>query len=130
MISSREEDMCKHPLRRTFCIEPLVAASEHSQKYLCHSRFYEVFRRKTIASQHLQLVYVSCEFKFLEYFKIWYRSIRLQMFFKISVVRNVAILTGKHLCWSLFLIKRFLVSLFLLKRDFNTGVFLWIERNF
>ena len=33
------------------------------------------------------------------------RSSRLQMFFKIGVLKNFANFTGKHLCWSLFLIK-------------------------
>ena len=33
------------------------------------------------------------------------RSIRSQMFFKIGALKNFAIFTGKHLCWSLFLIK-------------------------
>ena len=33
------------------------------------------------------------------------RSSRSQMFFKIDVLKNFAIFTGKHLCWSLFLIK-------------------------
>ena len=36
------------------------------------------------------------------------------MFFKIGVLKNFAIFTGKSLCWSLFLIK-------LLKRNTNTG---------
>ena len=31
------------------------------------------------------------------------RSSRLQMFFKIGVVKSFANFTGKHLCWSLFL---------------------------
>ena len=35
-----------------------------------------------------------------------FRSRRSQMFFKIGVPENFAIFTGKHLCWSLFLIKR------------------------
>ena len=34
-----------------------------------------------------------------------FRSSRPQMFFKINVFKNSAIFTGKHLCWSLFLIK-------------------------
>ena len=34
-----------------------------------------------------------------------YRSSRLQLFFKMGVLKNFAIFTGKHLCWSLFLIK-------------------------
>ena len=33
------------------------------------------------------------------------RSSRSQMFFKILTFKNFAIFTGKHLCWSLFLIK-------------------------
>ena len=33
------------------------------------------------------------------------RSSRLQMFFKIGVLKIFAIVTGKHLCWSFFLIK-------------------------
>ena len=33
------------------------------------------------------------------------RSSRSQMFFKIGVLKNFIIFTGKHLCWSLFLIK-------------------------
>ena len=36
------------------------------------------------------------------------RSSRLQMFFKIGVLKNFAIFTEKHLCWSLFLIKLFI----------------------
>ena len=33
------------------------------------------------------------------------RSSRSQMFFKKDVLKNFANFTGKHLCWSLFLIK-------------------------
>ena len=32
----------------------------------------------------------------------WCRGSRLQMFFKIGVLKNFAKFTGKHLCWSLF----------------------------
>ena len=34
-----------------------------------------------------------------------FRSSRSQTFFKIGVLKNFANFTGKHLCWSLFLIK-------------------------
>ena len=47
------------------------------------------------------------------------RSSRSQMFFKIGVLKNSAILTGKRLCWSLFLIK-------VQASGSYTGVFLWI----
>ena len=36
------------------------------------------------------------------------------------VLKNLAIFTGKHMCWRAAL----------LKSDFNTGVFLWILQNF
>ena len=45
---------------------------------------------------------------------------------KVGVVKNFANFTGKHLFWSLFLIK----LQALLKRDSNTGVFLWNLQKF
>ena len=35
------------------------------------------------------------------------RSSRLKVFFKIGAFKNLQNFTGKHLCWSLFLIKLF-----------------------
>ena len=52
----------------------------------------------------------------------WFRSSHSQMFFRIGVLKNFAVFTGKQLCWSLFLTE--------LKRDSNTVVFLRILRNF
>ena len=34
-----------------------------------------------------------------------FRSSCSQMFFKIGALKNFAVFTGKHLCWSLFLMK-------------------------
>ena len=46
------------------------------------------------------------------------------MFFQIGVPKNFAIFTGKHLCWSLFLIKlQAFRSITLLQIDSNTGFF-------
>ena len=45
---------------------------------------------------------------------------------KKTVLKNFALFTGKHLCWSIFLIR----PATLLKRGTSTGVFLWIFRNF
>ena len=57
-------------------------------------------------------------------------SSHLQIFFKIGVFKNFANFTGKHLRWSLFLIKlKAFKPATLLKRDSNTGVFPWILRN-
>ena len=54
-----------------------------------------------------------------------YRSSFSQMFFKIGVLKNFAIYTGKHLCWSLFnKIKR------LYKRGLQHRCFPWILQNF
>ena len=56
------------------------------------------------------------------------RSSCLQMFFRIGVLKNFTIFTGKHLHWGVFLIKLQTVSLAtLLKRDSNTGVFLFLQ---
>ena len=65
------------------------------------------------------------------------------MFYKKAVVKTFATFTGKHLCLALFLVKfqTFQACKFvkkrlqhrpsiLLKRDCNTGVFLWILQNF
>ena len=59
-----------------------------------------------------------------------FRSSRSPIFFKIGVFKNFTKFTGEHLCWSLFL-KRLQAwkPATLLKRDSNTGVFLWNLRN-
>ena len=50
---------------------------------------------------------------------------------KKGVLKTFAIFTGKHLCWSLFLIKlQPWRPATLLKRDSNTDVFVWIVRDF
>ena len=54
-----------------------------------------------------------------------FRSSRSQLFFKIGVPKNFANFTGKHPCWSLFLIElQTFKPTILLKRDSNTGAFL------
>ena len=45
------------------------------------------------------------------------------MFFKISILKNFRIFTGKQLCWNLW-------PAILFKRGSNIGAFLWILRNF
>ena len=58
------------------------------------------------------------------------KSSRSQMFFRIGVHKNFAIFKEKHLSWSLFLIKLQTSSpTALLKRDYNSGIFLWILQN-
>ena len=55
------------------------------------------------------------------------RGSRSKMLFKIGVLKNFAKFTGKYLFLSLFLIFNIVASLrpvTLLKRDFNTDVFL------
>ena len=59
------------------------------------------------------------------------RSSCSQIFIKISVLKNFAILRRKHLRWSPFLRKlQVLKPAILLKANFNTGVFLWILQDF
>ena len=61
----------------------------------------------------------------------WHKSSRSQMFFKIGVLKNFVIITGKQLCWKLFLIKlQTFRPVTLLKGDSNVDIFLWILRIF
>ena len=54
-----------------------------------------------------------------------------QVFYKKVVLINVRIFAEKHLCWSLFLINlQAWRPATLLKRDPNTGIFLWILPHF
>ena len=60
-------------------------------------------------------------------YRVKVRNSRSQVFFRIGVLKNFAIFTGRHLCWSLFLMKsQAFRPASLLNRDFNIGVFLWI----
>ena len=53
-----------------------------------------------------------------------------EVFYKKDVLKSFAIFSGKHLCWSLFLIKlKVFRSATFLKRDSSTGDFLWILWN-
>ena len=58
------------------------------------------------------------------------RSSSSQTFFKIRVLKYFARFTGKHSCWSLFLIKLQAFRQLYWKWGSNTGGFLWILRNF
>ena len=54
-----------------------------------------------------------------------YQKQPLEAFYKKAVLKNFAILSGKQLCWSHFLIKlQAFRPATLLKRESNTGVFL------
>ena len=58
--------------------------------------------------------FTNCTLTILSKFDIaidTYKSSLLQMFFKMGVLKNFADFTGKHFCWSLFLIKVFPVNL-------------------
>ena len=64
-------------------------------------------------------------------FRTLNRSSRRRCSVRKAANKDFTIFTGKLLCWSLFLIKLQALRLTaLLKRKFNTGVFLWILWNF
>ena len=74
---------------------------------------------------------VSCAMLSQLYLDNIVRSTCLQMVFKISVLKNFANFPLKHLCWSFFLIKlQPWGRATLLKRNSNTGAFLWILQIF
>ena len=58
----------------------------------------------TAHSYHVMII-VTHGFSKKSFFIIICRSSSTQLFFKTSIIRNFAIFTGKHLSWSLFLIK-------------------------
>ena len=52
-------------------------------------------------------------------------------YLNLGVLKNFAIFTGKHVCWSHFLIKlQAWRPANLLKKDSNRSAFFWISRNF
>ena len=93
--------------------------------------FSKTFNIKVWMSERLFFLYHNL-FIVLTTSLFWmHRSSRSQMFFKIVVLKNFAKFTRKHLCWSLFSIKlQALRPATLLKRDSDTGAFLWILQNF
>ena len=64
-------------------------------KNLTYSLIFKVYFMKSFAAAKASSAFI----------KNRCRSSRSQMFFKIGVVKNFAMFTRKHLCWSLFLIK-------------------------
>ena len=107
--------------KEDICVELCLNHWFESDWYFCNiaqSRwFWKSLSRKKVLNQH--------------FLKSLHVTSHTQMFFKIGVLRNIAIFTEKHLCWSLFLIKlQALRAATLFKTDFSTGVFLWILRNF
>ena len=60
-----------------------------------------------------------------------FRSSHWKCSIRKAILKNFVIFTGKHLCWGLFLLKlQAFRPLTVLKRDFNTDIFLWISGNF
>ena len=104
------------------------------QKVVMKQTFYRLFfrgyRNGLLAWHGLILFWTKCKIIPIQANQTD-RSSHLQMFFKIGILKNFAIFPGKHLCWSLFLIKlqawRPAPSL---KRDSNRIAFLWILQNF
>ena len=84
----------------------------------------ESFLFRAAASFKLQIKHELVYKLIWRLFCAHYRRSCSQMFFKITVLKNFKIFTGKHLCWSLFLIKfQSWWPATLLKRNSNTGVF-------
>ena len=74
----------------------LTNCFKYSHGYI-NAPFYETFAYALRDSGRIQVTHI---FK-----KNWVRSSRLDVFYKKGVPRNLAKITGKHLCQSLFLIK-------------------------
>ena len=88
--------------------------------YILYIFFY--LNLYTVCKKPMVQKYTSCKL----ITKLLCRSSRSQMFFKRCFLTNFEIFIGKHLYWILFLIN---LQATLLKRDSDTGVFLWILWN-
>ena len=84
-------DHCCFPDQETWAITPTSLL----KKNLTYSSVFKTYFMKSFAATKASLIFM----------KNRCRSSRSQMFFKISILKNFAMFTGKHLCWSLFLIK-------------------------
>ena len=78
-------------IRETWTIAPTSLL----KKNLTYSSLFKAYFMKSFAAAKSSLVFI----------KNRCRGSRSHMFFKIGVLKNFTIFTGKHLCWSLFLIK-------------------------
>ena len=79
-------------------------------KYLCWNQFFNFIIISKLFWNYLRTSANDCFYNFVITLMIIFtfitfttiRSSRSQMFYKIGVLKNVANLTGKHLCWSTF----------------------------
>ena len=110
---------------------PRKTAKLNTDNYFCKKLHLSCF---TVSWISLRLSSLDTSLFFLLFFPLWiteFRSSRSKISFKIGVLKNFAIFTGKHLCSSLFVIKLPVCkSANLLKRDSNTSVFQLILLNF
>ena len=90
--------------------------------YIFYMNIFFYLNLYTVCKKPMVEKYTSCKL----ITKLLCRSSRSQMCFKIGFLTNFEILIGKHLYWILFLIN---LQATLLKRDSDTGVFLWILWN-
>ena len=81
-------------------------------------------------TRHVELVY-SFMINVVSFDKILQKRNRRCSTTRKPILKNFAIFTGKHLCWSLFLSKLQAVRPAILSNtNYNTGIFLWMWRNF
>ena len=127
------------PLWATKCISLNNKFDRVAKEQVSEDRFhvkYFIQILRAWISNSIIIFYLIFLFKTTGKFRIirnskTFRNSRSQMFFKINVLKNFAMFIGKHLCWSLFWTKlQAFEPAALLKADSNTGVFLWIQRNF
>ena len=133
---------------RAFCIFQNMSGwllLRSASSVLSHVRPAIFFKKTcdTVASNEIwEFFYWKFEklfFSFLIEHPYGYAAEPLEVFNKEAVLKNLVMLTGKYLCWRLFLIK---LQAFIPEavfntedsntntKDSNTGVFLWILRNF
>ena len=121
-----------------FSISLFCTCGEFFEEYLWWDATYSKFactalQLWTTGAEKLYFitVLINAEQQLLQKADSVFRSSHAQMLCKIGALKDFANFTGKHLCWSLFLIKlQAWRPAILVKRDSNTGPTLWNFQNF
>ena len=72
-------------------------------KKMCFFTYFYQLAMDLYILFHFWKILINCLAS--RYWHLTSRSSRLQMPFKIGVLKNLGIFTGKHVCWGLFLVK-------------------------
>ena len=109
-------------------------SSQERHKFIYENFFFPRYTTSNYLRSFFIIMNVNFEIFIITHYMCFYISMMNQKqppeaSCKKAILKNFVIFTGKHLCWSLFLIK-FQTFRPDSKRDSNTGILLWILQKF